>query len=243
MVRLCRTEFEDMIRPAVVETVEVLRRALDLAQTSPDELEAVLLVGGSSRIPLVSQMVSAELGRAVSVDSDPKAVVAAGPPCRPAVGWSPSPTAGSGRGRHVDGCRPREPLDGDRGAERAADGCAERRRRSALLVSAVVGVGAAVALSATTAAGFGPFATRPVAEQSAAAPPHRPRRRLRSTPWTGTALYAENAAGTGGDTTDGETTLAGPSRRDAVAARVRPVARNVRPARAGAPAVPHRCAR
>ena len=39
MVRLGRTEFEDMIRPAIVETVEALRRALDLAQTSPDDLE------------------------------------------------------------------------------------------------------------------------------------------------------------------------------------------------------------
>ena len=78
MVRLGRAEFEDMIRPAIVETVEALRRAIDLAQGRPDDLDAVLLVGGSSRIPLVSQLVSAELGRPISVDTDPKAVVAAG---------------------------------------------------------------------------------------------------------------------------------------------------------------------
>ena len=38
----------------------------------------MLLVGGSSRIPLVAQMVSAELGRPVAVDADPKHAVALG---------------------------------------------------------------------------------------------------------------------------------------------------------------------
>ncbi|WP_214406543.1 Hsp70 family protein [Pseudonocardia lacus] len=75
-VRIGRAEFEEAIRPAVVETVEALRRALDSAGV-PDP-DAVLLVGGSSRIPLVSQLVSAELGRAVAIDADPKTVIATG---------------------------------------------------------------------------------------------------------------------------------------------------------------------
>ncbi len=67
-----------MIRPRVVQTVEALRRALRSADVEPGDLDAVLLVGGSSRIPLVAQLVSAELGRPVAIDADPKAAIALG---------------------------------------------------------------------------------------------------------------------------------------------------------------------
>lgn len=77
-VRLVRAEFEDMIRAQVAETVEALRRALRSADVEPQGLDAVLLVGGSSRVPLVAQLVSAELGRPVAVDADPKAAIALG---------------------------------------------------------------------------------------------------------------------------------------------------------------------
>ncbi|PZS29602.1 MAG: hypothetical protein DLM61_12585, partial [Pseudonocardiales bacterium] len=77
-VRLVRAEFEDMIRPQVVQTVEALRRALRSAEVEPGDLDAVLLVGGSSRVPLVAQLVSAELGRPVAIDADPKAAIALG---------------------------------------------------------------------------------------------------------------------------------------------------------------------
>jgi molecular chaperone DnaK len=77
-VRLVRAEFEDMIRSQVTETVEALRQALRSADVSPDDLDAVLLVGGSSRVPLVAQLVSAELGHPVAVDADPKAAIALG---------------------------------------------------------------------------------------------------------------------------------------------------------------------
>jgi hypothetical protein len=55
-----------------------MRRAIDSAGLTPADLDAVLLVGGSSRIPLVAQQVGAELDLPVTVDSDPKAVVAIG---------------------------------------------------------------------------------------------------------------------------------------------------------------------
>jgi molecular chaperone DnaK len=77
-VRLVRSELEDLIRPQVAQTVEALRRALRSAAVDPAELDAVLLVGGSSRIPLVAQLVSAELGRPVAVDADPTAAIALG---------------------------------------------------------------------------------------------------------------------------------------------------------------------
>jgi molecular chaperone DnaK len=77
-VRLVRAEFEDMIRAQIGETVQALRRSLQSAQLEPEELDVVLLVGGSSRVPLVAQLVSAELGRPVAVDADPKAAIALG---------------------------------------------------------------------------------------------------------------------------------------------------------------------
>jgi actin-like ATPase involved in cell morphogenesis len=77
-VRLTRPEFETMIRPVLRETVETLNRALRSAGVTAAELSAVVLAGGSSRIPLVAEMVSASLGRAVAVDAHPKHTVALG---------------------------------------------------------------------------------------------------------------------------------------------------------------------
>ena len=77
-VRLTRPEFEAMIRPVLRETIETLERALASAGVSAADLGAVLLVGGSSRIPLVAEMVGAALGRPVSVDAHPKHTVALG---------------------------------------------------------------------------------------------------------------------------------------------------------------------
>ncbi|NMH76881.1 Hsp70 family protein, partial [Pseudonocardia xinjiangensis] len=77
-VRLHRSEFEAMIRPRVEESVDALRRAVSSAGLAPAQLSAVLLVGGSSRIPLVGQLVSEQLGRPVAVDADPKNAIAMG---------------------------------------------------------------------------------------------------------------------------------------------------------------------
>lgn len=77
-VRVTRSEFEDMIRPMLHQTVEAVRHVLDSSDVDADELSAVLLVGGSSRIPAVSELVRAELGVPVRIDAHPKLVVARG---------------------------------------------------------------------------------------------------------------------------------------------------------------------
>src|SRR5919197_1360373 len=77
-VRLTRDEFEAMIANPIGDTIAALRRALQSAEVEPGQLSAVLLVGGSSRIPLVARMVSAELGRPTAVDAHPKHAVALG---------------------------------------------------------------------------------------------------------------------------------------------------------------------
>ncbi|HEV7830652.1 MAG TPA: Hsp70 family protein, partial [Pseudonocardiaceae bacterium] len=77
-VRITRSDFENMVRAPIESTIGALSRTLYSAQVQPTDLSAVLLVGGSSRIPLVARMVSAELGRPTVVDTHPKYAVALG---------------------------------------------------------------------------------------------------------------------------------------------------------------------
>jgi actin-like ATPase involved in cell morphogenesis len=94
-VRLHRSDFEERIRPRLEESVEALQRAIASAGLAASGPSVVLLVGGSSRVPLVAELVSTGLGRPVQVDADPKntiakgAVVALGPA-------DPVPGTGSG---------------------------------------------------------------------------------------------------------------------------------------------------
>jgi actin-like ATPase involved in cell morphogenesis len=77
-VRLTRSELEGLIRPTLSDSLDATRRAMRSASVDPDEVSAVVLVGGSSRIPLVGQLVSAEFGRPVAVDTHPKHAIALG---------------------------------------------------------------------------------------------------------------------------------------------------------------------
>ncbi|OLL74398.1 MULTISPECIES: Hsp70 family protein [unclassified Pseudonocardia] len=77
-VRLTLGDFEGMIRAQVESTIGALTRTLHSAGVAPAELGSVLLVGGSSRIPLVARMLSEELGRPIVVDAHPKYAVALG---------------------------------------------------------------------------------------------------------------------------------------------------------------------
>ncbi len=79
-VRVARSEFERMIRPSLAQTLVVFDQAVDAAGISASDLHTVLLVGGSSRIPLVSQVVSSHVGppTRVTVDAAPGHVVALG---------------------------------------------------------------------------------------------------------------------------------------------------------------------
>ena len=104
-VRVTRGELESMIRPPLAETVTALERAIRSANLTPDAIDHVLLVGGSSRIPLVAELVSARLGRPVAVDAHPKHAIAlgaaivaaraAGALAPGAAGRPPPPTAGA----------------------------------------------------------------------------------------------------------------------------------------------------
>ncbi|HEX3614287.1 MAG TPA: Hsp70 family protein [Sporichthyaceae bacterium] len=79
-VRITRAEFEELIAPGVASSIDALESALDSADLEPGELKRLLLTGGSSRIPLVVQSLSARLGPGVQLDRglDPKLAVAMG---------------------------------------------------------------------------------------------------------------------------------------------------------------------
>jgi len=77
-VRVTRAELEAMIRPPLSETVTALERAIRSAGLAAGDIDHVLLVGGSSRIPLVAELVAARLGRPVAVDAHPKHAIALG---------------------------------------------------------------------------------------------------------------------------------------------------------------------
>ena len=123
-VRITRGELERMIRPLVRQTIDGVRDTMRRAGVAADALQVALLVGGSSRIPLVPQMVSEELGLQVRVDAHPKLVVARG-----AARHAATSLFATG-----DGCSPIDRRSGERATSlarrrsRGPGGGARRRR-------------------------------------------------------------------------------------------------------------------
>ena len=75
---LTRAKFEDLIRDLVESTKEPVRKALKDAKLSASDIDKVLLVGGSTRIPMVQELVKKELGKEPSKGVNPDEVVAMG---------------------------------------------------------------------------------------------------------------------------------------------------------------------
>src|ERR1700690_437215 len=75
---LTRTEFEKWIEPIVARTMAPVKMALADAKLTPSQIEEVVLVGGSTRIPLVRKTVGDYFGRAPHCELNPDEVVALG---------------------------------------------------------------------------------------------------------------------------------------------------------------------
>jgi Fe-S protein assembly chaperone HscA len=73
-----RTEFEALIRPVVERTLAPCRKALKDAGLSASDIDEVVMVGGSTRIPLVRRLVGELFGRTPHTELDPDQVVALG---------------------------------------------------------------------------------------------------------------------------------------------------------------------
>jgi molecular chaperone HscA len=77
--RLTRDEFDALIRPWVERTAATCRRAMRDAGCAPADLDGVILVGGSTRVPLVRRFVRELFGvEEPLADIDPDQVVALG---------------------------------------------------------------------------------------------------------------------------------------------------------------------
>ena len=75
---ITRAKFEDLIRDLVDSTLEPVRKALKDAKLKPKDIDKVILVGGSTRIPMVQELVEKELGQKPSHEVNPDEAVAMG---------------------------------------------------------------------------------------------------------------------------------------------------------------------
>jgi molecular chaperone HscA len=77
-VSLSKNEFEDLIQTLVAKTIQCCKNALTDADLSVKEIEEVVMVGGSTRVPLIKETVSKFFERKVHDDLNPDEVVALG---------------------------------------------------------------------------------------------------------------------------------------------------------------------
>ena len=84
-VEFSRHEFEDMIRDLLDETLEAFDQSLDDAGLEASDLDRVLFVGGSTRIPLVWELVADHTGLEPQVEINPDEAVALGAGAQAAI--------------------------------------------------------------------------------------------------------------------------------------------------------------
>ena len=75
---LTRAKFEDLISDLVESTLEPVKKALKDAKMTKKDIDKVVLVGGSTRVPLVYETITKELGKEASREVNPDEVVAMG---------------------------------------------------------------------------------------------------------------------------------------------------------------------
>lgn len=75
---ILRAEFEELARPILERTMDPVRTALADAKIAPTDIDDVVLVGGSTRLPLVHRMLTQFFGRRPRTGINPDEVVALG---------------------------------------------------------------------------------------------------------------------------------------------------------------------
>ncbi len=76
--RLTRAKLDELIRPWIEKTIGICRQVVSDARLDLSEIQGVVLVGGSTRVPQVRKAVEALFGKAPLSDIDPDEVVALG---------------------------------------------------------------------------------------------------------------------------------------------------------------------
>ncbi len=77
-VRLTRAKFDALIQDLVDKSFQAVEKSLSDAGKKPNEIDEVILVGGSTRVPLIQQRVEKYFGRGANRSVNPDEVVAAG---------------------------------------------------------------------------------------------------------------------------------------------------------------------
>ncbi|HHT98818.1 MAG TPA: molecular chaperone DnaK [Acholeplasma sp.] len=77
-MNLTRAKFNELTLDLIERAKNPMRRALSDAKLKPSEIDQVILVGGSTRIPAVQDMVKVEMGKEPSKSVNPDEVVAMG---------------------------------------------------------------------------------------------------------------------------------------------------------------------
>ena len=77
-LNLTRAKFEELTRDLIDSTLEPVRKALSDANLKPSDIDKVILVGGSTRIPRVQELIQKELGKEPNKSVNPDEVVAMG---------------------------------------------------------------------------------------------------------------------------------------------------------------------
>jgi len=75
---ITREQYEQLIRPVIDRTVGPVRQAMKDAGLTPQQIDEAVLVGGSTRIPLVRKLVEDQFQRTPHADLNPDEVVALG---------------------------------------------------------------------------------------------------------------------------------------------------------------------
>ncbi len=77
-VSITRAQLDVLARPLLDRTLAAVRKALRDAKVTRDEVQGVVMVGGSTRMPLVRALVSEQFGKPVLTNVNPDEVVALG---------------------------------------------------------------------------------------------------------------------------------------------------------------------
>ncbi len=77
-LRITKSEFETLVEPFIQRTLDSCRKVLRDAKLTPEQIGQVVLVGGSTRVPLVKKRVSEFFGKPVFDDLNPDEIVALG---------------------------------------------------------------------------------------------------------------------------------------------------------------------
>ncbi|WP_327006222.1 Hsp70 family protein [Dactylosporangium sp. NBC_01737] len=122
-LHVTRAEFEQVSRPYLQRTVDLTANTLQRAGVRPDQIAGMFLVGGSSRIPMVSTLLHQRLGVAPTIIEQPELVVALGSAIA-AMPSRPAPMAGPQSGPRPPGMGAPMgvPVSGPAGAVAAAAG-------------------------------------------------------------------------------------------------------------------------